>query len=623
MQDYNSEYQEQTGGGAGFAAHAEAVDDTADSGSNATVRIVPLRAGERTVGHRKNGDEAPAIWDSDVLREAVEQDLLTDPLREDRPNSLIVKGRGGTNPHHAMSEQVDPDRILGRIDRWEYDEAVGPVGYAELADESVADKIELGLLDVSGDWLRRLGEYDEGRGGKPVTEVIGLPRIHVLERGAAQGASVEIAPETAEALGYNPDSPNPYAEIEDAIEQQASEGDAVKWKSASGGSREPPNDRYGVVVNPAPDDSDRDWMVAVYQPDPDYSSWEPRDETQPMSDDSLERVGSDGVGSLPAVSQVVEQDAGFLNRLASRVADMIGDDEVDQLADTDGDGDGVGNNDPSDEEDPDDPDGEEGDGGDTNDPGEETNPGEAPSDDDDDDDPDGDDDPDDSDVDDSGANAGDADTGPEQHSGPTTTNMDDITELQEQLAEVRSEKKSLKEENDDLESQLAARESTIEEKEETLSEKDETIEQQSETIEDLEKEVEPLVGLLAQIAADGSMLDPDKIAETHSARDLVDLIADDSDDSKSYREKVEEQMAGTFAPRGDADQGGSGGEDLDEEAAEQVEQMAESVMTARDWKQAQDFSSNREYVRTTKGVDPANAASEQELRQQIKAQGEN
>lgn len=164
-----------------------------------TVRVVPITEGERVTGFRPDeADNAPAIWDKEPLQEAVEQGKLAAP---DGSPTKIVKGGGGKNPHHELGSQVPPEDILGKIERWEYEDGVGPVGYADIVDEEIADRIDADLLDVSADWFRSLGEYDADRDGKPVDKILALPRVTVLDRGASDGASIE--PATAEALGYN------------------------------------------------------------------------------------------------------------------------------------------------------------------------------------------------------------------------------------------------------------------------------------------------------------------------------------------------------------------------------------------------------------------------------------
>ena len=164
------------------------------------VRIVPITEGEVTTG--QSGKRT--IWDREPMREAVEAGLLN--------GSTIVKGEGGKNPHFPMDEQVPPENILGRVDEWTYEEGAGPVGYAQLADEGIAKRVDLGLLDVSADLERVLGEYDEERDGHPVEQLVGMPRVTILEQGAAANASIE--PATAEALGVHPDDLGPGGDTE-------------------------------------------------------------------------------------------------------------------------------------------------------------------------------------------------------------------------------------------------------------------------------------------------------------------------------------------------------------------------------------------------------------------------
>lgn len=286
----DTEHYERLSTGAAYAPPSE---------DNPVVRINPIAEGEITVG--QSGE--PTAWTREALMDAVEKKRLADPQTG---SSDIVIGTGGKNPHWDFNEQVPPRDKLARVEveDWTYEDGVGPVAHARIADEDIANRIQLGLLDVSADLSRELGKYNEELGAREVEEILAMPRVTVVDRGAAQNASIE--PATAEALGYNPDG----EDDRHLVEQLASEGDAVRWQSDSGGQREPDDVRYGVVVNPAPDDSGRDWMVAIYQANEDYDGWESRT-TEPMSDDTLERVGSNGVDSLPPVSQVVgtEQNA--------------------------------------------------------------------------------------------------------------------------------------------------------------------------------------------------------------------------------------------------------------------------------------------------------------------------
>jgi hypothetical protein len=150
-----------------------------------TVRIVPIAEGEITDG--QSGERA--VFGRNALRQAAESGALD--------GATIVKGEGGENPHFPMDEQVPPENVLGRVDEWTYEEGVGPVGEAQLADAEMARRIDLDLLDVSADLLRRLGDYDETADARRVDEIVAMPRITVLEQGAAPGASIETADQEA------------------------------------------------------------------------------------------------------------------------------------------------------------------------------------------------------------------------------------------------------------------------------------------------------------------------------------------------------------------------------------------------------------------------------------------
>ena len=156
------------------------------------IRINPIGEGDISTGD----SGVPTYWDADTLRQAVEAGAFD--------GAEIVKGRGGTDPHFPLDEHVPPENKLGRVDEWEYQEGVGPVGYAEIVGEEIAEQIQLGLLDVSADMFRVLGDEDEELGAHRVEEILAVPRITILDHGASHSAFIE--PVQAEALGLNPDA---------------------------------------------------------------------------------------------------------------------------------------------------------------------------------------------------------------------------------------------------------------------------------------------------------------------------------------------------------------------------------------------------------------------------------
>lgn len=517
------ENQERLAPGDG-AAHIK----NTDSGTF-TVRVNPLSEGEITTG--QSGEASH--WGKEALQQAVDSGALD--------GATIVKGEGGANPHFPLDEQVPPENIIGKVPEWEYQDGVGPVGEADIVDEQMANRIDAGLLEVSADLLRELGEYNQEKNANDVETILGMPRITVLERGASSNAS--ITPATAEALGVNVDG----TEADDLVTQEqlavngVSSGDVVVWESDGGGSREPSGLRYGEVVNELPDGPEESVLVAVYQADSDYESWENRGEEVTIKAENLEVIGSNGKDSFPPISDVFgEQNAGFIERISSAVASKLRSEDVEQLGESE-----------------------------VNEPAE------------------------------SGAD--------EEETDMPNDN------LQEQLAEVKSEKEQLASQKNDLEEQLSEKEDALEDREEQLSEKEEEI-------ENLQEDIKPLKELLAEIAADGSLLDPKSVAESNSVRSLVDMLAGGEDD-KSYTEKVQEQLAGTVNPRGDAD----GGEDNpDEEQLAEANDRAFELINGTDVVQMSDSDlSPAEFVREQKGIDPVQFSSRESLRSAYEQKGEN
>ncbi|QRV14208.1 hypothetical protein JMJ58_14830 [Haloterrigena salifodinae] len=478
----------------GGAAFAEPSDD-----AGTTVRINPIREGDRTVGHRPGSeDDEVAIWDSDPVKEAVENGALD--------GATIVKGRGGKNPHYGFDEQVPADSILGRVEEWEYEDGVGPVGKAQLADEGIADRIELDLLDVSGDWLRRLGEYDDDRGGKPVEEVLGLPRVTVVERGASN-ASIDIEPETAEALGYNPDAPDVQEQHADALTPAPPDGWVDFYDQLTGGD--------AVAVSGAYY-SDGDYYVSIH---PEGDALE---EPDPSLGEAIATIGpfpadrSEGSITLPleepieqsqtlhAVLREADDGAGapieidgrhVMNGAVVRVADP--EDEAEYLADPDVSNKTIG-----------------------------------------------------------------AATGTSPDTPADTTDLPDMgsndNELQEQLAEVRDERDELEDEKSDLKEQLAEKNSTIEDYEDRIDELEEEVGPIKELFAEIAVGDQPLdPGRIAETH------NTEELVEM--------LAGDVEEDDLTYSEKVKEQLAAPLSPRGQGEEeSGPDLGDVDSEQVEQL-----------------------------------------------------
>jgi len=169
----------------GFARLEDEDDDT----DTYSARVIPIGEGDTTTG----GSGKKTYWGPEVLRQGVEDGAFD--------GAKILKGRPDDG-HKGMLDQADPDNIVGSVDNFGYEDGVGPVSEdADLIDEHIAQLVEHGLVDVSPDMFRKLGEYDEELGAYPVEKIIDVPYLTLLDNGASPSATIE--PAMAEALGFN------------------------------------------------------------------------------------------------------------------------------------------------------------------------------------------------------------------------------------------------------------------------------------------------------------------------------------------------------------------------------------------------------------------------------------
>ncbi|WP_114576703.1 hypothetical protein [Saliphagus sp. LR7] len=787
------DHHEQLSDGVANIVHDESQD-------RPVARIVPVEVGEHVTGHRGDGAEnAPSIWDREPLREAFEEGALSD--LEGNPTRVVL-GEGGENPHYPITAQVPGDRILGEVEQWEWEEDVGPVGYAPLVDEGIAERIDMGLLELSADWLRFLEEYDRDRGGHPVEQIVALPRVTLLERGAADGASISITEGMAEALAYNPeaggavtsemveqmadatisepdysgtstaswDAPTledtydgdldtaqnaaivefrpvesfgddlalwvldgegqlnrnalesaydlapqvdglsedgagrarstilslanaewddhdvgPDEEQQAALEQLAvGVGDAVRWQSSAGGTREPSGERYGVVANPLEDADEADVLVEVHQPNAAFDGWETRNERHRMVAGTLERIGPNGVNSLPSVTDAIDseqnapgEDAGdrsLLGRLAAPVLKRLGwiDESTEQLAqlytlrfvsyDSFVDQeyvdeavsalvsiDGVGASATESAEQPEIVAVIDTEAADLNTLNEDLMAALEDS-------------PfavfEDFDWLEAAAYEGLAETdgdstltvderadtragrvNPDQSSTgggaepggdapPDTPLMSDKNQLVEQLADARTRAQTAENEKENLEEQLSERESRIEDLENEVDDLESKKEQLSEEVSELEEatngdDVESLKEMLGEIVlGPESMMTPEQIAEQHTAGELLSMISENAEDEDaSPVEIVREQMGATPAPNGQGAPEGEPGQNLTDEELEQANEIAVGAMGSEQVRQAsKEQMSYRAFAKERMGVDPAQCDTPEEFRQKVEAQ---
>lgn len=646
------------------------IDDPDDEDSSPVARIAPATIGDRVAGHRSDGSTGEySIWDEGPLREAFESGALADI--GGRPTRVVL-GEGGENPHFPIFESVPPENILGQVERWEWEDGTGPVGYAPLADEEIAKRIDLGLLEVSADWLRFLGEYDEERGGRLVDEIVALPRVTILDRGANSNASIEISPEMAEALGYVPGT-------KDTLIEQLSDGVTVSEPSYSGtvedGSWEAPTleDTFGGDMDAARDsamihrggtESFSDLALFVVDGEgrlslPGLTAAKSRaPQTDDVSGDVLDRVQAT-IDTLAAEefdrdwTGDEEQNASqsLASRLATPFLRLFGwqDETSEQLAKLytlrfPSHGEFVG------EEHVDDATSalEEIEGISVTATTEEENAeivvviDRSVA-----------------DLDSLNSELVDALDGTPferfpgfdwveaaAYEGLANLNSDELlsdelaessadrdnktetmdpTELHEQLAETRAratqyenENDQLEDERSQLEEQLSEKDDRVEELEEQLAEKDDRVDKLEEQL----GEQDPITEMLAGIVAEGSMLSVEAVAEQNSPANLVDMICEnaDADDDADPMEIVQEQMAGVLNTRGrsptEPGQGAGGPGGLSEEEIDAANDRAFGLISGTDISklQGQQGITPREYVAQHKGVDPAEYSSKEALR---------
>ncbi|SEH60558.1 hypothetical protein SAMN05192561_11214 [Halopenitus malekzadehii] len=170
----------------GFARLEDEDDEDTDTYS---ARVIPIGEGDITTG----ASGKKTYWSPEALRQGVEDGAFD--------GAKILKGRPGDG-HKGMLDQADPDNIVGSVDNFAYEDGVGPVSEdADLLDEHIAQLVDHGLIDVSPDMFRKLGEYDEELGAYPVEKIIDVPYLTLLDNGASPSATIE--PAMAEALGFN------------------------------------------------------------------------------------------------------------------------------------------------------------------------------------------------------------------------------------------------------------------------------------------------------------------------------------------------------------------------------------------------------------------------------------
>jgi hypothetical protein len=178
---------------AGGTARIVDFEDT-DDGTVHRPEIVPLGEGDTTTG--QSGKET--YWDREFLQEATDAGVFD--------HAKLLRARPGPNPHKPMAEQAAPEEIVGDAGTFHYEEGRGPVsnGDGTLLDDHLAALIEHDLVEISPDMWRELGEYDEEIGAYRPAEILSVPYMTIVDRGAGRKAELSLSDADAEALAALP-----------------------------------------------------------------------------------------------------------------------------------------------------------------------------------------------------------------------------------------------------------------------------------------------------------------------------------------------------------------------------------------------------------------------------------
>lgn len=167
---------------------------------------------------------------------------------------------------HDTEGQAAADDIIGEVTGAGYSKGIGTVFEGEVMDEDIAQKINLGYLDISPSVARSLGPLDETMNAREVDDVAGFRDIATVGSGQP-GSDVQVGPNPAvEALSRamdfdtlddddesTPDDPEPMS-LDEAKEKLADEHDMdvseLETLLADGGEDDT-DDRVVRLVEPS------------------------------------------------------------------------------------------------------------------------------------------------------------------------------------------------------------------------------------------------------------------------------------------------------------------------------------------------------------------------------------
>ena len=117
---------------------------------------------------------------------------------------------------HEREGQAEADDVIGKLNGVRHAPGVGLLFNGEVTDETIAENIAHGYLEVSPSVFRELGEFDEQRDARAVTETAGFRDLAVVARGqpgvevaVGSNPSVEALSRSIDALGTDDNGGDP------------------------------------------------------------------------------------------------------------------------------------------------------------------------------------------------------------------------------------------------------------------------------------------------------------------------------------------------------------------------------------------------------------------------------
>lgn len=229
----------------------------------AVVHGVAIGEGDVTMG--MSGKRT--VWPRDALTDAADK-LAGKPL---------VRNHPGTESSSEGLQASPPsiDDVIGEVTDAKYRDGVGILFEAEVDDESVAQKIDRGRVDVSPVMARELGEFDDELEAHTVDRIHDFRDLGVVSEGAAPSNNVQTGPMaalSAEALSaaFDAGQTEALASVHSPSFETTSTGD---WSAPNlGDFGEDPDladvdDHFLISKTEFPPENYTDLSVPVVSPD--------------------------------------------------------------------------------------------------------------------------------------------------------------------------------------------------------------------------------------------------------------------------------------------------------------------------------------------------------------------